>query len=40
MTRGAVRSLYSPDPLGNAFALFDATRTKTDTWVYMPYGVV
>jgi RHS repeat-associated protein len=39
-TRGAVRSLYTPDPQGNTIALFDATQTKTDTWTYLPYGEV
>lgn len=38
--RNGVRSLYSPDPLGSTVALFDATQTKTDTWVFWPYGEV
>ena len=39
-TRGGIRSLYVPDPLGSTIALFNASQTKTDTWVYWPYGEV
>lgn len=35
-----MRSLYVPDPLGSTVALLDNTQTKTDTWVYWPYGEV
>src|SRR5579859_1182216 len=38
--RGGVRSLYVPDPLGSVVALFNNTQTKTDTFVYWPYGEV
>lgn len=39
-TRGGVRSLYTPDPLGSTVALYDSTQTKTDSWVYWPFGEV
>lgn len=38
--RGGVRKLYRPDHLGSTIALYDNTQTKTDTWVYWPYGAV
>jgi hypothetical protein len=38
--RGATRSFYTPDPLGSTVALFNASQTKTDSWVYWPYGEV
>ena len=38
--RGGVRKLYRPDHLGSTIAMYDNTQTKTDTWVYWPYGAV
>jgi hypothetical protein len=38
--RNGIRSLYTPDPLGSTVALWDNTQTKTDAWIYFPYGDV
>src|SRR5258708_489681 len=38
--RGGGRSYYVSDPLGSTVAPYDATQTKTDSWVYWPYGEV
>lgn len=38
--RAGVERDYVPDPLGSTVALLDNTQTKTDTWVYWPYGEV
>jgi hypothetical protein len=36
--RSGARHLYTPDPLGSTVAMINNTQTKTDTWVYWPYG--
>ena len=36
--RDGLRSLYSPDAIGSTLALLDNTQTKTDTFMYWPYG--
>lgn len=38
--RNGVRKLYRPDHLGSTIAMYDNTQTKSDTWVYWPYGAV
>jgi RHS repeat-associated protein len=38
--RSGTRHYLASDPLGSTIALFNATQTKTDTWVYWPYGEV
>src|SRR5580700_8775871 len=38
--RGGTASYYVPDTLGSTAQLWDDTGTKTDEWVYWPYGEV
>jgi RHS repeat-associated protein len=36
--RAGVKRDYVPDPLGSTVALLDNAQTKTDTFIYWPYG--
>ncbi len=39
-TRNGVECDYVPNPLGSTVALLNSSYTKTDSYVYWPYGEI